>query len=193
MYTCATCTSATACTTCPGTRQLTNTTSANFQCTCMAGYYDNGVSQQCLNCQYTCYTCIAVTFCDSCSTSMHRQFNTTTKFCSCWTGYYDDTINQLCASCNIMCLGCVGPTLLNCTSCDPASFRALSLTGECLCMDGYYQYDNFTKMCAKCFYTCSKCTNGTSCTACNNLKFRTADPTNASKCICMAGYFDTGN
>lgn len=48
-------------------------------------------------------------------------------------------------------------------------------------------------MCANCYYTCRTCTNGLQCTSCNNLKKRTVDPLDSTKCICMSGFYDTGN
>lgn len=37
---------------------MSNTSTANNQCTCLNGYYDNGITQLCSSCQYSCYTCI---------------------------------------------------------------------------------------------------------------------------------------
>lgn len=126
---------ATACTTCAGT-----TRSAAPSCACIDGYYDDGSSADCIQCQYSCLTCNDGTSCLTCDSSKYRSFSSTTNLCKCMNRYYDDgTSTTLCSACDPTCLTCLGPLNTDCLGCNAGSYRIYdSTTHGCICDTGYY-------------------------------------------------------
>jgi len=93
-YPCSTCTgTAGNCTACKGTNRNNNFPN----CTCAAGFFDDGINANCVACDYKCATCSgSAANCLSCS-NLNRAVSNTTK-CDCNTGWYDQgSSNVVCA------------------------------------------------------------------------------------------------
>jgi proprotein convertase subtilisin/kexin type 5 len=90
-YTCATCTSSLACTSCNSTlgRIFNNT-----NCICSPGLYDNRLQQQCQTCMYSCSTCKDANSCITCPSTRYLANTTSNNQCVCLNGYYDNGISK---------------------------------------------------------------------------------------------------
>ena len=90
--------------------------------------------------------------CLSCNNTLSRYF--AAGECLCPDYFFDNGVAEECYSCDITCVTCSDSLSTSCLSCDPSMFRELSLSGECVCTDGYYQVNTFTVLCDDCYYTC---------------------------------------
>ncbi|KAL4486619.1 hypothetical protein ABPG73_003923 [Tetrahymena malaccensis] len=140
-------------------------------CKCQDGYYDNG-SLICVQCPYNCKTCTKNTQGTIvCQTCLENSFRNQNESCSCMNGYYDNG-TSICQKCDQTCLTCqIISTQLQCTQCDPNSFRKIS-AGKCICQDGYQEYSPQQSKCisSACFSTCKTCTQPQdqySCSSCS--------------------------
>lgn len=79
-YSCKTCTSSTACLSCPTNRQFDVN---NQYCECVSQYYQNSQSLNCLPCHYSCSNCSDYSVCTLCSSANKRVYNAVTKICNC--------------------------------------------------------------------------------------------------------------
>lgn len=84
-YNCLTC-NISVCFSCPPTRYL-----VDDSCSCKNGYYDDGLSLECADCNYTCATCENSDSCTSCNATLNRYMDN--GECLCPIRYYDASPN----------------------------------------------------------------------------------------------------
>jgi hypothetical protein len=166
-------------------------------CVCFDGYYDDNITQPCVQCNLTCLTCINSTTCKTCDLNRFRTYNITPNyagiinpFCSCLYGYYSLGANNSCAQCKYPCSECSGPNINNCLYCDPDSMRTLTSSGTCKCNIGYYDTNSST-VCPPCSPACESCWDGltTTCFTCNPTFFLMLGK-NTCYDTCPTYYFD---
>lgn len=131
--------------------------------TCPSGFYPlNGT---CLPCFYGCLQCKNDKTCDRCEDNLNLLEG---KSCvaSCPDKYTRDIESNVCNKCKSTCLKCDGD-ITKCTAC-PATGNILLYQGDCLasCPDTTWANQG---QCIPCdVANCSKCTNGATCTLCQN-------------------------
>lgn len=82
----------------------------------------------------------------------------------------------MCQPCHYSCLSC--STASTCNTCDPSKFRMLdSVTGRCICRDGFYDDSFNNQVCVACERSCLKCRDGGSCSECDSTKKRVKNNT----------------
>jgi proprotein convertase subtilisin/kexin type 5 len=123
-----TCTNSSICVTCDS---ATRNTADLSICSCLTGFYDNGISSSCLACSSTCLTCNNP---NNCTTCPSNRVLTSLQTCICAARTFD----PYCLSCDFSCLSCTS-TSTTCTSCNGTAMRYLNTsTSQCLCYAGYY-------------------------------------------------------
>ncbi|CAD8114389.1 unnamed protein product [Paramecium sonneborni] len=154
----------------------------NRVCQCLNGYYDDGSSPNCKNCQIQCFTCQnKEDNCTSCPTTRHLDGNT----CICDQGYYDNKGDK-CLKCDDNCINC-SISSKNCSECDLTLQRILDkVTHRCICKDGSTELNG---TCVNCDLGCLTCLNYINyCTSCKTLKLLINN-----KCQCIDGTYESGN
>lgn len=149
-------------------------------CTCLPGYYDDGISSACQPCLPQCVTCSNGVNCTTC-TAVIKQL-TSSAHCACSNGY----LEPACTPCAYSCQTCITQAD-NCVLCDGSKYRyyynnGSSGKGECLCYTGYYD-DGTSMLCQSCHYSCLTCTSRSSCTSCPSS--RVFDTSNIY-CVCSS-------
>ncbi|KRW98096.1 Insulin-like growth factor binding protein, N-terminal [Pseudocohnilembus persalinus] len=129
------------CTICGGNRVYEN------NCECEDGYYDDGYSLDCQECQFPCGNCISNPY--NCLTCAESDPPRISSDCSCPNRYYDDGESPQCQSCLYYCQTCLND--YSCTSCGP------NRTGlDFNCINSYYYDDGISIGCQECKETCVK-------------------------------------
>ena len=130
-------------------------------CSCMTGYFDDGINQTCSSCAYSCATCTSTNVCTTCPGT--RNISGTT--CPCDANYFDAGV-ATCQSCHYSCLTCDNSTA--CSSCSTTYFRTMGTNFLCDCLTGYYDISGVLN-CGVCDLTCLTCVagNNNNCTSCN--------------------------
>ncbi|KAL4490890.1 hypothetical protein ABPG72_008626 [Tetrahymena utriculariae] len=171
----------------------THRTVQNQQCLCQNGYYEVPNQINCEQCNATCTTCTSKDVCTLCDGIVqNRQLDIPSKKCVCKTFFFEVLNSPNCQACDYSCGSCDGQSNNNCLSCDVQDMRQL-VDGKCICQEGYY--DDGTKLCKKCDYTCKACLKSqTSCTKCDSGAQRYPSDSIAPifKCLCQRGYYDDG-
>jgi proprotein convertase subtilisin/kexin type 5 len=158
-------------------------------CHCPKGFYDDGTSPKCKECDCTCATCNKSGSCLKCSgirvlpncTCPEGMFQSGTlaighEKCKHHSGKNDGT----CEKCNYKCHTCKDEK--SCEKCYLKSHR--SETPKCLCDAKYYDASTSSEkvsICKKCKHECATCKNGDECTTC--IEGRDKPP----KCECPKG------
>eukprot|EP00828_Plagiopyla_frontata_P032775 TRINITY_DN42647_c0_g1_i2.p1 TRINITY_DN42647_c0_g1~~TRINITY_DN42647_c0_g1_i2.p1 ORF type:complete len:294 (-),score=36.06 TRINITY_DN42647_c0_g1_i2:135-926(-) len=158
---------------------------------CSAGYFDDGLNENCKSCHYSCShkitdhgSCNAPdsrSNCLKCDLDKKRiLFNST---CICADGYYDDGANELCSPCHYSCSTCSGGSSSECTACNTTTNRIYDKQlNSCLCQNsfddgqslctcspGYFQGYHFAcHLCQEYIDHCSECLSSTVCVNCSN-------------------------
>jgi hypothetical protein len=184
-YSCASCTNTlpTGCTSCPSGRTL-----SSGSCLCPSGSFDNGVVVACQPCASTCLNC-SDGLASTCTACYPLQLRTISPSplgsCLCIGSYYDSGA-LICSVCSATCLTCVG-TSINCSSCDPLLFRALSSNHTCDCEDGYFNSGTLPA-CQPCSSLCRTCLGSpATCTDCATDRYLFN-----STCLCNNGTYQDG-
>jgi proprotein convertase subtilisin/kexin type 5 len=166
----------------------------NCACDSNSGFYDDGTSLVCPQCQYSCLTCNGGTSsnCLTCDPISNRYKNNNT--CPCSIGFYDANA-RICVACHYTCqtATCTGTTSTSCSSCNPAKFRSnVTSSFTCPCTTGYYDNGTSSELCSACLYSCLTCT-GTNvyCTSCDPTDLRSINIATHT-CPCNSAYFDNG-
>lgn len=164
---CATCTTLSACLTCPSATQIIN--SVTGKCECPPPKSWDTSTSSCIACDYTCTTCsLATTNCTSCDLANFR--NKVSTSCPCMLGYYDNNI-ALCVACDYTCMSCNAAGGTACMTCDSSKNRKLVGGNTCSCKTGYFD-DGTHTTCQSCQYSCLTCTSSSTCATCDSLLFR---------------------
>ncbi|CAD8151299.1 unnamed protein product [Paramecium octaurelia] len=179
-YSCLSCNSgdANSCTSCV---QLSDSNRVFYHntCKCLFGYFDDGKSTQCQQCDIQCLSCAQQSYlCLSCPETRRIETN-----CKCELGYYDIGL-QICSKCNSNCLTCETSST-RCTSCSSNQFRELNLvTFICDCSQGYIEING---ICEQCHHSCTTCSQTINkCSSC--VQYRKLINNN---CICNDGMFES--
>ncbi|CAD8173398.1 unnamed protein product [Paramecium pentaurelia] len=179
-----------ACELCPQTRKPANIQGSEFECICSSSnFFDDGFSQECLQCDYTCQTCNGPlsSNCLTCDPT-YRQLDLSS--CVCPTRYYD--IGQLqCEKCHYSCHQCFDNTVEGCIACS-LELNIRVLKGNiCNCADGFYEESGIA-LCKKCSYKCQTCeTQSEQCLSCPLNSLRVLDPIKG--CYCLGEYYEKEN
>ncbi|KAL4449624.1 hypothetical protein ABPG74_007447 [Tetrahymena malaccensis] len=128
--------------------------SSTGNCQCLSGFFDDGSSVQCVQCNYTCKQCNNQNECSLCDNTKFRQLKPPSQ-CECQPGYYDDGANQICQQCPYNCQQCqIQGSKVICTACNTnGTFRQNDQM--CSCSSGYYDSGQLT--CSQCEKGCSSC------------------------------------
>jgi len=112
-------------------------------CDFSGGFYDDGTSVNCVQCDVSCKTCSGPgsASCLTCNPAANRYQNVNS--CPCNPGYYSVS-TSICQHCHYTCYSttCTAGTSTTCASCNSANHRQLLSDYSCGCMTGYY--DNGT-------------------------------------------------
>lgn len=126
---------------CTGCYNSQNRVLSGNLCVCdvNGGFYDDGTSLNCVQCDVSCKTCSGPgsASCLTCSPVANRYQNLNS--CPCLPSYY--SINTaICQNCYYSCdsATCTGGNWNNCASCNAAKHRQLQSDYSCSCMAGYY-------------------------------------------------------
>lgn len=117
---------------------------SNLFCSCLSGYNDDLINEQCFPCHYSCLSCSGASSnnCISCPNSALSNRFITGNTCPCSTGFYDNIGSPTCGPCHYSCLTCVNSNLLgNCLTCpDPlVNFRnSINTLQQCTCKNRFY-------------------------------------------------------
>lgn len=131
----------------------------------MLGYYDDGVNEQCQQCDIKCKACTNSTSsdCQSCISPYYHLL--TTCYQTCPSGYYGNATSQLCLNCGSYCQICTDS--MTCLQCNPTYFIQAAVC-VAICSDGYYPDSVLAiSTCSACATNCSTCISLTNCTKCN--------------------------
>jgi hypothetical protein len=188
---CATCSSATECTSCV---TANNRALVGGQCVCATGFFQvvqpDG-SLTCSPCSASCNTCsLTADRCTDCSAANNRILGYDAlgnQVCNCIPGFSqnsngqcvqsDCTGSQFCSSC-ISVLG-----VSQCIQCIAATQRVLVLPQQtCDCRDGFYDNNG---ICTSCQSGCATCSSAANCTQC----VASANTNNNGSCRCPDGFF----
>lgn len=108
----------------------------------------------------------------------------------CPAGTYLISADQLCVACDYTCATCsTGTTCDNC-----AVNRVKNASGNCVCVDYYYEYNS---VCLPCHYSCQQCVfpaQYINCIKCDSSMHRTPPTPTNSTCYCDTanGWADDG-
>jgi len=82
----------------------------------LAKYYDDGINELCVACDYTCKTCTgsASNLCTNCDAAKYR-ITDTAGGCKCLDGYHNDGSNEICLPCHYSCELCSAAGSTACT------------------------------------------------------------------------------
>ncbi|CAD8099452.1 unnamed protein product [Paramecium primaurelia] len=133
-------------------------------CQCLPGYYDDGISFNCKNCQIQCLTCQnTADYCTTCITTRYLEGN----ICKCDQIFFDNKLEK-CSKCDQNCYYCT-IDLKNCIECDQSQMRLLdNVTQTCICKPGTTDINFEYQICD---ITCQTCQNSiTNCTSCKILR-----------------------
>lgn len=142
---------------------------------CATGFFL--LSGKCLPCLNTCSTCENDSNCLTCKES--AELNNTSYQCSCVLGFGTENSSGDCLPCDGKCEFCTAD-YTTCTDCffpyglNPNTFTCEICTENCIdchdnsevcvqCEDQFYLESD---ICHSCLSTCTKCTDGVSCTEC---------------------------
>ncbi|CAD8075967.1 unnamed protein product [Paramecium primaurelia] len=179
-----------ACQQCPLTREPSDPLATQFECNCSSSnLFDDGFSQECLQCDYTCQTCNGPlsSNCLTCD-STYRQLDLSS--CVCLNGYYD--IGQLqCEKCHYSCHQCFDNTVEGCIACSLDLHQRVQKGNICKCIDGYYEEPGIA-LCKQCSYKCQTCeTQSEQCLSCPLNSLRVLD--SIKGCYCLGEYYEKEN
>lgn len=115
----------TKCESCDSTT-LRSLNSANKQCECKIGFYDDGIEPLCKACDYTCKSCFgSATNCTACPDGSQRSHDSGKGTCNCNQHFYDQMAvfvkSPTCAACSYHCSSCSDPT--SCDTCNVTNHR----------------------------------------------------------------------
>jgi hypothetical protein len=172
---CASCGTEGACNECETgfVRNLDNTCTSS----CKDGSYVNGTV--CMVCHAACGTCTGPDYadCATCSSANGYQFDAVTGTCAktdaCATLMGDErhyrASDNTCKKCHDRCAKCYGGLVTECSECFAGNVTAGHGCYDA-CPTGYYDNGDPEK-CHQCPPHCASCSDGKTCTTCNNGKF----------------------
>ncbi|KAL4445476.1 hypothetical protein ABPG74_004550 [Tetrahymena malaccensis] len=151
-------------------------------CICKDGYYDDGVSLDCIPCSSFCSTCNGSTNQNCIVCKPNRTKNIFTNNCDCPVGTYDSGL-AICPACSFQCATCTNAN--TCTTCSGDRTGPPSCS---TCPPG--KYSGTQTNCSNCGYKCSTCSGSAlNCLTCLGQN-RISNP---PSCDCQPGFYDTGN
>jgi hypothetical protein len=103
--------------------------------------------------------------------------------------FFNSTQCVPCSSVIPNCAVCVSTT--ECSQCAAGGFVLSANSSNCECPARTY-LDNTTTSCLPCPYDCYRCTSSGLCTSCSQTYDHRALDSNASRCVPMDGYFESG-
>jgi proprotein convertase subtilisin/kexin type 5 len=126
-YSCLSCNapiSITGCNTCHPPSNYRVSTPISGACSCIQGYYDDGINVQCGICHYSCETCSSalINNCSTCNLPISIRTLSAANECLCNTGYYDAGVS-ICVQCHYSCQECSGVLSNQCLKCDDKANR----------------------------------------------------------------------
>ncbi|KRX09960.1 Insulin-like growth factor binding protein, N-terminal [Pseudocohnilembus persalinus] len=130
------------------------------QCQCPDKYYQDSLSDNCLDCPLYCEKCSDLSTCQSCIISDGKRDEQ--NQCKCKDGYYQDTESDNCIECPYYCSTCINSS--TCLSCIVTDGER-DVQNLCHCKDGYQQ-DKKSDNCYKCNEECATCSDRETCLSC---------------------------
>ncbi|KRX09935.1 Insulin-like growth factor binding protein, N-terminal [Pseudocohnilembus persalinus] len=131
---CLSCTNFTTCDKCVSANVQRNISNI---CLCPEKYYQNELSDDCLQCPEYCLLCSDSMTCQKCISSSGKR--DISNLCQCQESFYQDIFSNDCKKCPQQCATCSDSN--TCHSClFPSPLR--NLTNQCDCNNGYFQDQN---------------------------------------------------
>lgn len=144
----------------------------NTTCICLAAYFMEQSTGQCVTCQLSCLTCSSLSECLSCYSNAQLSASS----CFCLPGYFPDPDAANCSLCSPICKTCLGA---NCLSCQ---LTAQLNSTTCICSEGYFMEESIGQ-CSPCPLSCLTCSSSSNCLSClSNSHLHNGI------CLCEEGY-----